>query len=260
MKWFKHIDVVRCFCGTFAMLVCHGGAFTAAEEARPPGDKTTTEQKREHLLARRRARNLKWMPMFALHRAAIRPQMSRLMLGLHARRPRALLKRRGRQKRERHLLSSRQGGAWNFLAFQTQSITHPSSKVLAAGDYIKLLRHVEKFRILPKSASLFVAWQQNLTGPVDPFTESWCLCRFFIHVWQKSEFMTAVGGVSVPALTCYVADKGSCLGSSFCPRQGFSRVWQFPLWLAAASWLLYDSILSQTHSVRGDSREHDIRT
>lgn len=49
MKWFKHIDVVRCFCGTFTMLICHGGAFTAAEDARPPGDKTTTEQQREKL-------------------------------------------------------------------------------------------------------------------------------------------------------------------------------------------------------------------
>lgn len=112
---------------------------------------------------------------------------------------RALLKRRGRRRRERHPLSSRQGGARNFLAFQTQSITHPSSKVLAAGDYIKLLRHVEKFRILPKSAPLFVTWQQNLTGPVYPFTESGCLCRFSIRVWQKSEFMTRVGGGSVGA-------------------------------------------------------------
>lgn len=34
--------------------------------------------------------NLKWMPMFALHRAAIRHQMLRLTLGLCARQPRTL--------------------------------------------------------------------------------------------------------------------------------------------------------------------------
>lgn len=43
---------------------------------------------------------------------------------------------------ERHPVSFRQGGAWNFLAFQTRSITEPSSKVLAAGYNLKLLWHV----------------------------------------------------------------------------------------------------------------------
>lgn len=145
---------------------------------------------------------------------------------------RALLKRRGRQKRERHLLSSRQGGAWNFLAFQTQSITHPSSKVLAAGDYIKLLRHVEKFRILPKSAPLFVAWQQSLTGPVYPFTESWCLCRFFIHVWQKSEFMTGGSvGAGVDLLCCW---QRVLFGVKFLPSPGIFTCVAVPAYVSGS--------------------------
>lgn len=164
-KWicFKHIDVVSCYCRVFTIPFCHDGTFTAAaEEPCSPGDKKKkkkTEQKGEKTfgmpLSDCHKHNLKWMLIFALHQAAVRPEMLRLTLCLRACESQPLLeadelckkkktKKRERRERhtERHPVSFRQGGARNFLAFQTRSITEPSSKVLAGRYVLKLLWHV----------------------------------------------------------------------------------------------------------------------
>lgn len=97
-KWicFKHIDVISCFCCIFTIPVCHGETFTAAEEACSPGDQKKKQSRRERkplacLCQAAHKHNLKWMLIFALHQATVRPQMLHLTLCLRACESRPLL-------------------------------------------------------------------------------------------------------------------------------------------------------------------------